>query len=225
MAMKAWSNFLHQVLPETLKTASGDGLVPAHLAAQNGHEGVVQCLHQVLPETLKTAAGDGDLPAHLAAMNGHEGLVQFLHQVCPETLKAAGRDGDLPAHLAAGYGHEGVLRFLHQVVPETLKTANGNGKLPAHLAAEMAMKEWSNFSTKWFLTLLQLHPDKMLRCACLMKMTVANLAYQRAVNRRIELHGKSFTISPAVSSRLKVKDAKTKLEVGQSGSRGSRHFF
>ena len=66
-----------------------------------------------------------------------------------------------------------------------------------------------------------------------MKMTVANLArcgekrpkYQRAVNRRIELPGKSFTISPAVSSRLKVKDAKSKLEVGQSGSRGSRHFF
>ena len=32
-----------------------------------------------------------------------------------------------------------------------------------------------------------------------------------AVNRRIELHGKSFTISPAVSRPvLKVKDAKTK---------------
>ena len=55
-------------------------------------------------------------------------------------------------------------------------------------------------------------------------MTVANparcrekrLRYQRAVNRRIELHGKSFTISPAVSRPvLKVKDAKTKLEVGQ----------
>ena len=65
-------------------------------------------------------------------------------------------------------------------------------------------------------------------------MTVANTAscrekrlrYQRALNRRIELHGKSFTISPAVSrSVLKVKDAKTKPEVGQSGSRGSRHFF
>ena len=63
-------------------------------------------------------------------------------------------------------------------------------------------------------------------------MTVANparcrekrLRYQRVVNRRIELHGKSFTISPAVSRPvLKVKDAKTKLEVGQSGSRGSRH--
>ena len=65
-------------------------------------------------------------------------------------------------------------------------------------------------------------------------MTVANparcrekrLRYQRAVNRRIELHGKSFTISPAVSRPvLKVKDAKTKPEVGQSGSRGSRHVF
>ena len=57
-----------------------------------------------------------------------------------------------------------------------------------------------------------------------MKMTFANGARcrekrskcERAVNRRIELHGKSFTISPAVSRPvLKVKDAKTKLEVGQ----------
>ena len=46
------------------------------------------------------------------------------------------------------------------------------------------------------------------------------------MNRRIKLHGRSFTISHAVSRPvLKVKDAKTKLEVGQSGSRGSRHMF
>ena len=65
-------------------------------------------------------------------------------------------------------------------------------------------------------------------------MTVANPArcrekrpkYQRAVNRRIELPGKSFTISPTVSRPvLEVKDAKTKPEVGQSGSRGARHVF
>ena len=238
--------FLHQVLPETLTTANGNGMLPAHLAAYNGHEGVVQFLHQVLPETLTTADGNGMLPAHLAAENGHEGVVQFLHQVVPETLKAADRDGGLPAHWAAHNGHEGVLQFLHQVVPETLKTANANGAMPAHwaainghegvlqflhqvvpetlktadrngampahfaaldghghegviqflhqvvpetlktaagddvnlvlLAVEMSMKEWSNFSTKWFLTLLQLHPNKMLRCACLMKMTVAKVA-------------------------------------------------
>ena len=62
-------------------------------------------------------------------------------------------------------------------------------------------------------------------------MTVANparcrekrLRYQRAANRRIELHGKSFTISAVSRPVLKVKDAKTKPEVGQSGSRGSRH--
>ena len=65
-------------------------------------------------------------------------------------------------------------------------------------------------------------------------MTVANparcrekrLRYQRAVNRRIELHGKSFTISPAVSRPvLKVKDAKTKPEVGQSGHEAPGMFF
>ena len=51
-----------------------------------------------------------------------------------------------------------------------------------------------------------------------MKMTVANGARcrekrskcERAVNRRIELHGRSFTVSAVSRSVLKVKDAKTK---------------
>ena len=128
--------FFQEIVPETLKTANGDGALPAHFAAYNGHEGVVQFLHQVVPETLKTADGNGALPAHWAAENGHEGVVQFLHQVVPETLTTADGNGDLPAHLAACHGHEGVLQFLHQVVPETLKTAAGDLRLlPAHVAA------------------------------------------------------------------------------------------
>ena len=127
--------FFQEIVPETLKSADGNGDLPAHWAAYNGHEGVVQFLHQVLPETLKTANGDGYLPAHLAAQNGHEGVVRFLHQILLETLKTANGGGYLPAHLAAQNGHEGVLQFLHQVVPETLKAANGDGILPAHVAA------------------------------------------------------------------------------------------
>ena len=128
--------FFQEIVPETLKSADGNGDLPAHWAAYNGHEGVLQFLHQVVPETLKTANGGGYLPAHWAAMNGHEGVVQFLHQVVPDTLKTANGSGWLPAHWAAMNGHEGVVQFLHQVVPETLKTADGDGDLPAHLAAQ-----------------------------------------------------------------------------------------
>ena len=127
--------FFQEIVPETLKSADGNGDLPAHLAAYNGHEGVLQFLHQVCPETLETANGDGYLPAHLAAQNGHEGVVQFIYQVVPETLENAAGNGALPAHLAAQNGHEGVVQFLHQVVPETLENAAGNGALPAHFAA------------------------------------------------------------------------------------------
>ena len=71
--------FFQELVPETLKTANGDGWLPAHLAARNGHEGVVQFLHQVVPETLKTAAGNAGMPAHVAAQSGHEGVLRFLH--------------------------------------------------------------------------------------------------------------------------------------------------
>ena len=127
--------FLHEVVPETLKAADGNGKLPAHLAALNGHEGVLQFLHKVAPQTLESATGNGVLPAHFAAYNGHEGVLQFLHQVVPETLGAAAGNGKLPAHWAAQNGHEEVLQFLHKVAPQTLESATGDGGLPAHFAA------------------------------------------------------------------------------------------
>ena len=106
MATKAWSNFCTRSFLKHWKLhLEMDGVLPISapgrswhwkLAAQNGHEGVLQFLHQVVPETLKTAAGNGMLPAHWAAINGHEGVIRFLHQVVPETLKAADGNGELP---------------------------------------------------------------------------------------------------------------------------------
>ena len=108
----------------------------AHVAAEHGHEEVLEFLHEVVPGTLMAADDNGRFPAHVGAMNSHEEVLEFLQELVPETLKAADRDGDLPAHLAAQNGHEGVVQFLHQVLPETLKTANGGGYLTAHLAAQ-----------------------------------------------------------------------------------------
>ncbi len=108
----------------------------ACVAAEHGHEEVLEFLNEVIPETLKAADDNGRFPAHVAAMNSHEEVLEFLHDVVPETLKAADGDGVLPAHWAARNGHEGVLQFLHEVVPETLKAAAQNGCLPSHFAAE-----------------------------------------------------------------------------------------
>ena len=41
-----------KVVKVTLKAAGGDdGWLPAHLAAENGHEGVLQFLHEVVSDT------------------------------------------------------------------------------------------------------------------------------------------------------------------------------
>ena len=108
----------------------------AHVAAEHGHEEVLEFLHEVVPGALKAADDNGRFPAHVAAMNSHEEVLEFLHEVVPETLKVPDGFGWLPAHLAAQNGHERVLQFLHEAVPETLKAATQNGCLPAHLAAE-----------------------------------------------------------------------------------------
>ena len=43
--------FVDEVVPETLKAAAGDGMLPACWAARNGHEGVLQFLHEVVSDT------------------------------------------------------------------------------------------------------------------------------------------------------------------------------
>ena len=107
----------------------------AHVAAEHGHEEVLEFLHEVVPGALKAADDNGRFPAHVAAMNSHEEVLEFLHEVVPETLIAATSRGRLPAHAAARKGHEAVLQFLHEVVPDTLKAADGDRRVPAHLAA------------------------------------------------------------------------------------------
>ena len=43
--------FVDEVVLETLKAADGDGRLPTHLAARNGHEGVLQFLQEVVSDT------------------------------------------------------------------------------------------------------------------------------------------------------------------------------
>ena len=76
---------------------------------------------------------------------------------------------------------------------------------------KMATKECSNFSTKWFLTHLQVHSNKMLSRGGLCKMTVASRArchekwWKYSI---IELRGSVFFLEQVNITTERYKDTK-----------------
>ena len=74
---------LHELGAEaTLAAASRNSRTPAHLAAQNRHEGCLRVLHALGTEaTLAAVSSNSRTPAHIAAQNGHEGCLRVLHEL------------------------------------------------------------------------------------------------------------------------------------------------
>eukprot|EP00931_Biecheleriopsis_adriatica_P019040 TRINITY_DN13104_c0_g1_i1.p1 TRINITY_DN13104_c0_g1~~TRINITY_DN13104_c0_g1_i1.p1 ORF type:complete len:111 (+),score=30.12 TRINITY_DN13104_c0_g1_i1:56-388(+) len=68
-AMKLACGLLLEAAPETLKTATINGRLPSHLAADSGHEACLRLLLEAAPETLKAATNNGALPSHCAALS------------------------------------------------------------------------------------------------------------------------------------------------------------
>ena len=57
-----------------------DGSVPAHLAAECGHEAALRVLQDLAPGSLSAADNDGQLPAHAAAYGGQEAALRVLQE-------------------------------------------------------------------------------------------------------------------------------------------------
>ena len=148
MATKACSNFFTRSFLKHWKTASGNGVLPARLAAQNGHEGVLQFLHQVVPETLKTVDGNGKPCQHTWA------ALQWPRRRA--AISAPGRSWDLekcrwkwkssqhigPLNMAT----KACSNFSTRSFLRPWKTADGSGWLArAFCRSGMATKAWSEF--------------------------------------------------------------------------------
>eukprot|EP00951_Prasinocladus_malaysianus_P036020 scaffold375790_cov32-Prasinocladus_malaysianus.AAC.1 len=72
-----------------------DGLIPLHLAAKQGHKGVMQLILETCPLTARIPDNRGFIPLHLAANSHREEIVQMLGEAMYrargmqlETLKA-----------------------------------------------------------------------------------------------------------------------------------------
>jgi ankyrin repeat protein len=115
-----------------------DGNYPIHLAAMNGHVGVMHYLKEVGHDLLVRNRWNGYTSLHWATTNGHTEAVRFLIDAGGVTNLPLQVSKDLagktPMHLAASTGHEAVLQLLIGASMD-LASQDDNGLTPLHDAA------------------------------------------------------------------------------------------
>ena len=94
------------------KATTGIGGTPLYIAAQEGHENVVEQLLKAGADLNKALRDISVTPFHVAAFSGHESVVEQLLKAGADVNKATTDDGSTPLHIAAGEGHEGVVEKL-----------------------------------------------------------------------------------------------------------------
>lgn len=92
-------------------TAGANGALPLHVAAQCGHEAVVQMLLVAAPTAAVAANVHGSLPLHVAVQCGHEAVAHLLVQAAPSTA-ASLFSGRTALQLALANGHTAAARPL-----------------------------------------------------------------------------------------------------------------
>ncbi|GFY84623.1 ankyrin repeat family protein [Actinidia rufa] len=108
------------VVKELLKYANKDsiskknlsGFDPLHIAARQGHHGIVQVLLDHDPELCKTIGPSNATPLISAASRGHTAVVNELLLKDCSLLEISRSNGKNALHLAARQGHEDIVKAL-----------------------------------------------------------------------------------------------------------------
>jgi ankyrin repeat protein len=107
--------------------------MPLHIAAQNGHFKVVECLINKGAK-VDLPSSEGFVPLHIAAQNGHFKVVELLINSGAK-VDLPDADGWMPLHAAAQNGHFKVVELLINSGAK-VDLPKSNGWMPLHIAAQ-----------------------------------------------------------------------------------------
>jgi ankyrin repeat protein len=133
---------LEQVLRSQLENGGNvnavdhDHQTPLSLAAENGHEEVVELLLVRNDIQVNSKDNIGHTPLSLAAFNGQEGVVKQLLARNDIQVNLGGSLGRTPLSLAAENGHEGVVKLLLTHKDIQVNSKDDIGRTPLARAAE-----------------------------------------------------------------------------------------
>jgi hypothetical protein len=95
----------------------GNGFTPLHLAAREGHKGVVVKLLRCASILVNEEDADGLTPLHSASMSGQAEVVKMILENPKRNVNAEAKDKSTPLHLGVKNGHiPTVIELLRQVM-------------------------------------------------------------------------------------------------------------
>jgi ankyrin repeat protein len=128
----------------TINVQDDKGFAPLHLAAQQGHLGVVERLLQLKgPSQLALVDGAANRSVHLTSESGHPKEEMLLELAATElNINGTNNDGNTPLHLASKEGHVKVVQVLLEHIGESsFNWKNNDGNTPLHLATNSGHAE------------------------------------------------------------------------------------
>ncbi|KAE8719055.1 Ankyrin repeat-containing protein [Hibiscus syriacus] len=121
---------------EGLSMKNQFGFNPLHIAANRGHEAIVQVLLDCDPELCKTVGQGNATPLVSAATKGHTAVVDVLLSKDPSLLEITKSNGKNPLHFAARQGHVDIVRALLEKGPQLARQIDKKEQTALHMAVK-----------------------------------------------------------------------------------------
>eukprot|EP01018_Ginkgo_biloba_P008594 Gb_26468 [translate_table: standard] len=138
--------------PSTLWLTAADGRTCLHVAAVEGHKGIVDAL---LPrqrdQAIKLAViedDNGNTAMHLAVWGDHLGVVKKLLKLEPQLCYSLNKDHESPLHIAVKLGFLEIVQEIIKCKPDSIEVLTKDGKNVLHLATEIPQMEVMTYLVK-----------------------------------------------------------------------------
>lgn len=127
---------LQYTTKEGISLKNKSGFDPLHIAANQGHQAIVQVLLDHDPGLSKTVGQANATPLVSAATKGHTAVVYELLSKNPSLLEISKANGKNPLHFAARQGHADIVKALLNRDPQLARRTDKKGQTALHMAVK-----------------------------------------------------------------------------------------
>ncbi|TYJ39950.1 hypothetical protein E1A91_A04G104900v1 [Gossypium mustelinum] len=206
-AEKGYIDIVKELLPyttkEVIKLKNRFELDPLHIAANRGHEAIVQVLLDHDPSLSKTVGQANATPLVSAATKGHTGVVHALLKNDPSLIDIPKANGKNPLHFAVRQGHVDIVKALLDKDPQLATKTDKKGQTALHMAVKGVSYEVVRLLLKTDPSTVTL-PDKFGN-------TALHIATRK---KRTEIVNELLQI-PDTSVNALTRDQKTALDIAE----------
>ncbi|XWS59763.1 hypothetical protein CRYUN_Cryun08bG0149400 [Craigia yunnanensis] len=127
---------LQYTTKEGVSLKNQSGFNPLHIAANQGHQAIVQVLLDYDPGLSKTVGQANETPLVSAATKGHTAVVNELLCKDPSLIEISKANGKNPLHFAARQGHVDIVNTLLDKDPQLARRTDKKGQTALHMAVK-----------------------------------------------------------------------------------------